>query len=272
MFSGYGQREAVTHNIFSALENFLDEHYQKDRPFDNIGEWNQGDIHRLVSAFLGVRFPMALALNKCDLPSSKKHIKVILEALPIHGAHAGTPLVARNEMSFVRQHLSKTKANGETAVPTGCWRCLTSAMMLQEPLLVFPVSDMSTYAPLPGLNKEAVGHPSLPSKGMIRCIKAAGGVPPTCWDDEHGIYNLPNSKKKMTQVKLRDAIMMKPGSTVEEVFLTLKNLGALSGDFVRAEACGTIGENPKPVPKNAVIGKKTRIIKIMSTKRTTWQS
>lgn len=271
MFSGYGQNQAVTYNIFSALEKFLDEHYQKDHAFDNISQWDQADVHRLVSAFLGVRFPMALALNKYDLPSSEKHVNEILHALPIHGAHTGTPLAARLEMNFVRHHLSNAKVEGKSAVPAGCWQCLTSAMMLREPLLVFPVSDMNTYAPLAGLNKEAVGHPSLPSKGMMRCIQASGGYPPTCWDDQQNSYILPN-KEKMAQIKLRDVILMKPGSTVEDVFLTLKKLGALSGDFVRAEAAGNIGEKPKPIPKNEFIGKKNRIIKIMSNKRTAWQS
>ena len=271
MFSGYGQSQAVTQGVFAALEKFLDEKYQRDSVLESIGEWNQGDIHRLVSAFLGVRFPMALALNKCDLPSSKKHVEQVLNALPVHGAHAGTPLVARREMNFVREHLSSSKVEGESAFPAGCWDCLTSAMMLQEPLLVFPVSDMATYAPMPALNKEAVGTPSLPSKGMLNCIRASGGQAPTCWDDEQGIYALPK-KEKVAQMKLRDAIMMKPGSTVEDVFLSLKNLGALSGDFVRAEGAGNIGEKPKPIPKNEVIGKRNRIIKIMSNKRTAWQS
>jgi hypothetical protein len=271
MFSGYGQRQAVTQNIFSALEKFLDEHHQRDHALENISQWDQGDVHRLVSAFLGVRFPMALALNKCDIPSSQKYVSEIQRALPIHGAHVGTPLVASREMSFVRCHLKNVDEEGEeTEIPSGVWQCLTSAMMLRQPVLVFPVCDMKTYAPLPGLSKEAAGNASLPSQGMIRCIEAAGGLSPTCWKKKQG-YVLPG-KGGAADHKLRDVLLMKPGSTVEDVFLTLKRLGAISGEFVRAEGASNIGEQSKPIPKLEVIGKKNRILKIMSNKRTAWQS
>ena len=43
------------------------------------------------------------------------------------------------------------------------------------------------------------------------------------------------------------------------------------GEFVRAESAGNIGDKAKPIPKHAVVGKESRIIKIMSNKRTAWQ-
>jgi hypothetical protein len=270
MFSGYGQPQSVTRSVFSALEKFLDEQKERDHALDHIQEWDQADVHRLVSTFLGVRFPMALALNKCDLPSSAKHVQAIREALPIHGAHVGTNLAARSEMSFVRDHLTNSKESESSKIPSGVWECLTSAMMLREPILVFPVSDMTTYAPLPGMHKPAVESPSLPSPGMVTCIKASGGKPPTCWNEQQRGYGL-QDKSKTAGSALRDVVVMKPGSTVEDVFLALKRQGALGGEFVRAEGAGKIGEKPKPVPKHEPIGKHNRILKIMSNKRTQWQ-
>jgi ribosome-binding ATPase YchF (GTP1/OBG family) len=272
MFSGYGQTQSMTRNVFSALENFLADELQRDRALDHIDEWDQGDVHRLVSAFLGVRFPMALALNKCDLPSSLKHAERILLKLPIHGAHVGTPMTAKNEMGFVRDHLTN-ETSEEATIPTGVWTCLTSAMMLREPILVFPVSDMVTYAPMPGLNRAAAESPSLPSPGIITCIKAAGGSAPTCWEDKQEKYLPANKNQNKDQSSmLRDVVLVKPGSTVEDVFLTLKRMGALGGEFVRAEGAGDIGEKPKLVPKHEQIGKHNRILKIMSNKRTAWQN
>ena len=70
---------------------------------------------------------------------------------------------------------------------------------------------------------------------------------------------------------------MKPCSTVEDLFLTLKRMGAYSGEFVRAEAMGDIvavdGKlaSPKPIPKHSPLGKDVRIIRIMTSKRTEWQ-
>lgn len=277
MFSGYGGlREAEIQNILTKLEHYLEDQYQRDHALGQLDAWDQGDVHRLVSAFLGVRFPMALALNKCDLPSSQGYVKEILNSLPIDGAHAGTPMAAEEEMLFVRNHLKNisltTKGTKETvSSPTNVWECLTSAMRLREPVLVFPVSDMTTLSPLLGLSRNAAGNASLPSSGMIRCIEASGGSLPSCWDPSQQGYVVP-SKDKSTNQKLRDVLVMKPGSTVEDVFVLLKRLGAVNGDFVRAEAKCEIGDQAKPIPKLEVMRRSNRIIKIMSNKRAAWQS
>lgn len=276
MFSGYGQRDMETRNILTALEEFLGHRYQRVRALDHLGDWDQGDIHRLVSAFLGVRFPMALALNKCDLPSSQGYVRLIQESLPIHGAHVCTPMAAENEMQFVRNHLrnEESKCLNKLLAESfhgHVWDCLTSALRLREPVLVFPVSDMTTYSPLPGLHKRAISCASLPSPGMIRCMKASGGILPSFWDENQQVYVIP-SKDKSSRVQLRDVLIMKSGSTVEDVFLSLKKVGAISGEFVRAEAAGEIGEKGKPIPKSTLIGKRNRIIRIMSNKRTAWQN
>lgn len=277
MFSGYGQRESMVEAIFDALEKYLERKYHRDGALDSISTWNECDVHRVVSLFLGVRFPMAICLNKYDLPSARQFVDEILESLPIHGAHAGVPLSARAEMNFVREQMSQSKIQGDVSPPFGVWRCLTTAVMLKEPVLVFPVSDFSTLAPMPGLNRQAIEDPSLPSTGMIRCIEAAGGSAPTCWNHTESSYLLPSKTHRAegtgANTRLRDALMMKPGSTVEDVFFTLKRLGALSGEFVRAEASsGSEGEKPKPVPKMEIVTRKIRVIKIMSNKRTAWQT
>eukprot|EP00934_Nitzschia_sp_Nitz4_P009047 Nitzschia sp. Nitz4//scaffold158_size52425//28445//31267//NITZ4_006859-RA/size52425-processed-gene-0.8-mRNA-1//1//CDS//3329537513//9037//frame0 len=269
MFSGYGQREIVTQVILSALEKYLEEAYDREKALDQFSTWDQADVHRLVSTFLGVRFPMALALNKCDLPSSKEYVAEIKNSLPIHGAHVGTPMAACQEMMYVRSCLKKTDETPEGAPPLRVWECLTSAMMLRPPLFVFPVLDMATYAPLPSLNREAAENASLPSPGMISCISAVGGTVPSCWQTDG--YVVPDKNKSSNQ-KLRDVLLMKPGSTVEDVFYALKKLGAIGGEFVRAEAAENIGDKPKPIPKLEVMERKYRIIKIMSNRRAAWQS
>lgn len=175
MFSGYGQTQAVTLAILNAVEKYMNQMEHRDRALDHLDEWDEGDIHRLVSAFLGLRFPMALAINKCDIPSSAHFIKEIEKSLPIHGAHVGIPLSARCEMQFVRRNIqannrlidgTQVTSDGDSeSAPFGVWRCLQSALALKEPILVFPVADFNTYAPMPGLLKQATLDPSLPNKG-----------------------------------------------------------------------------------------------------------
>lgn len=289
MFSGYGQPAIMTWNVLNAVERYMDQKQERERALDHLEEWDAGDVRRLVSAFLGVRFPMAIALNKMDMPSSQGFIQDIQAALPIHGTHVGIPLSAKNEIRFVWRSMKKVLRGSDApltnktstnnlamAIPQGTWTCLQSAMSLCEPVLAFPVMDHQTYAPLPGLWKFATSDPSLPSAGMVDCLEAAGGTAPSEWDSSSKQYFAPKANKTIPSMTkpitaLRDAILLKPGSTVNDLFLTLQNLGALSGEFIRAEAAGEIGSLAKPIPKFEIITKRTRILKIMTNKRTTWQ-
>lgn len=290
MFSGYGQNQGLLWMILNAVEKFLETNEQRDRALDHVDEWDEGDVRRLVSAFLGVRFPMALALNKSDLPTSKVHIADIQKALPVHGAYSGTPLCARQEMLFMRKRLEAAlvsnknqspidseadtdKLSPSERIPTGVWSSLTSAISLHEPVLVFPVTNFTDYAPLPSLNLHATGDPSLPNAGMVACLKAAGGQAPSLWNADTEQYALPTKRSTNIQhnVALRDVIVMKPGSTVEDVFVAMKNRRSLDGEFVRAEAAGRLGDPSRPVPKHQLLDRSNRILKIMTNKKTAWQ-
>lgn len=271
MFSGYGQSRAIVAAVLLAVERFMDTEEQMDHALDHLNEWDQGDVHRLVSTFLGVRFPMALALNKSDIPSAEANVRDVQNALPVDGALVGVPLSARSEMSFVKNHLRTSGDSMEDGtIPVGVWQCLQSSITLRAPVLVFPVIDMTTLAPLPGLLDYATLDASLPSAGMISCLRAAGGSAPSLWNDE--ICGYDPAIAKDSSVKLRDVLVMKQGTTVEDVFFCLKKMGALGGEFVRAEGMGRIGEKAKLVPKHEQITRANCIIKIMTNKRTQWQA
>ena len=278
LFSGYRQNQAFVYDVLLEVERFLDRKEARDHALDHLDKWDSGDVHRLVSAFLGVRFPMVLALNKSDLPTAKQYVADVQAALPIHGAHVGIPLCARSEMSFVRNNIAKALGAGSSsndtnaAPPDGVWSTLQASLCLREPILVFPVSDMNTYAPLPGMNEYATGHASLPNAGMIECLEAAGGEAPSLWDsDRNQYFSVGNEQSTNQKCALRDVILMKPGSTVEDAFLVLKTMGAVGGEFVRAEACGNIGDKPKLIKKDDALNRSNRILKIMTNKRTNWQ-
>ena len=274
MFSGYKQSQAFVLNVLSSVENFLLNHEGRERALDHLSDWDEGDLYRLVAAFLGVRFPTALALNKSDLPSSNHHRKIIQDSLPLHGAHVGVAMSAHQEMQFVRSSIvpnAVLEAHKVTSSPNKVFECLQAAMKLREPLLVFPVFDMETYEPLPGMFSFSTRDASLPNKGMISCLEYSGGEVPSMWDKNKKMYHANHGSCTKSEQTLRDCIVMKPNSTVEDVFETLKRLGALDGEFVRAEGAGGIGEKPKLVKKDDFIGKHNRILKIMTTKRREWQ-
>lgn len=267
LFSGYKQSQSFVEEVFTAVENFVSEKYGQDSIFDNLESFDEGDLYRLVSAFVMARFPMGLALNKNDLASSIPFIEEITSKLPIHGCFVAQALSADKEMRFIRHHClhqsitSIVASNFEGLV----WKCLQKALSLRSPLLVFPVADMQTYAPLPGFNNFATRDPSLPSKGFINCLTSAGGTAPSTWDGNKDMYVLQG--KNETKPGLRDVLLMKPGSTVNDVFLALKNKNVLEGEFVRAEAASQLGEKPKLVSKVDLVGAHNRILMIMTTKR-----
>jgi hypothetical protein len=271
MFSGYGQAQMLTERVLDELDAFFKKTTKEDdKSTDVLNRWDQGDVYRLVSVFLGVRFPIAMALNKIDIPSSGNHIEEIKRCLPMHGALVGTPVSARNEMKFVRSHIqassrcknpAKLVPDENASPPFATWETLHSTINLLKPMLVFPVSDFETYAPMPSLSLVAIQCPSLPDAGMVNAIIAAGGSPPSSWDPALELY-------KAKHDRLRDVLVMKHGSTVEDVFLALKRLGALSGEFVRADAAPDVDVPPKPIHKHKVISRESRIVKIMTTKRT----
>lgn len=278
MFSGYRQSQSFVWDIILSVEKYLDSSEGRPHALDNLVEWDEGDLHRLVSAFLGVRFPMALALNKSDLPTAAKYVKEIKEALPIHGAHCAVPLCSKREMKFVRNSISNNIFPGsdinasDASIPEGVWSCLQKAIGLREPILVFPVNDMVTYEPLPGLMECSIGHSSLPSTGMIACLQAAGGSPPSQWNPSRKQYTATfNGIKNKDVLAFRDVLVMKPGSTVEDAFVALKAMGALGGEFVRAEGAGRIREKAKLVKKDDFLCRSNRILRVMSNKRTQWQ-
>lgn len=268
MFSGYGQAQGLTRRVLDEIDQYFQE-CEDCKSLDALDLWDQGDIYRLVSAFLGVRFPIAMALNKIDISSSMQHIRDIQDYLPKHGALVGTPVSARSEMKFVRAHMEASSRYKSPTVltlekdaspPFATWETLHSAIGLLKPILVFPVADFETYAPMPSLFTLATENPSLPDSGMVEVILSAGGSAPSSWNVSSKTYTAQSKP-------LRDALIMKQGSTVEDVFLTLKRLGALAGEFVRAEAARDVGILPKPVHKHRVLDVDVRIIKIMTTKR-----
>lgn len=273
MFSGYGQTKAVTLSVLHAVENYLEKYQQRQNALDNLADWDEGDLHRLISAFVGVRFPMVLALNKVDLPSSAHNVEEVQNALPVHGAQVGVAVSAHLEMMFVRDHI-QTKLNHKTSDageqrrgPIGVWNCLQAALTLRHPVLVFPISDFVTYEPLPGLSKSAATDATLPTPGMIACLQSSGGDVPSHWDARKKHY----VDKPSKQTALRDVLIMRPGSTIDDVFHTLKHMGALTGEFVRAEGSSDIGSPAKPIPKSQAVTQACRILRIMTTKRTAWQ-
>ena len=129
MFTGYKQQQGLIWEVLLAFEKFMYEHHQFDKALDHISSWDASDLRRLVSAFIGTRYPMALALNKSDESSAEYFISQINQSLPIHGAHVGIGLCAHQEMLYVQKFIPVSGENCKIGCekgtkPIGVWDTL----------------------------------------------------------------------------------------------------------------------------------------------------
>lgn len=249
--------------------------------FDFVTKWNAQDLHRLVAHYLSIRFPICLALNKVDslremdsnpLGSNSNSIDIIYKCqqeAKMRGEVA-VPVSARAEF-WSQQKLSQTNLPHEESNEykteeqrlqkclsfwgsTGVLEAISEAIKLKPPVLVYPVNDLDSELP--------IGW----SASMTNEITSSNGKLPI----------------------LRDCLQFKQGSTVDDVFESLKH-GALShasiqGDFIRAE-----GKPIRKVPPSSSLahaGKESRkhqlkretvidetnaILRIQTNKKSVWQ-
>ena len=74
-------------------------------PVDEIGSWDEGNIGRLIGAFLRARLPMDLDLNKRNLPSASLITSDMRDALPLHRSLVGIPVLDWEEIGFLQRHI-----------------------------------------------------------------------------------------------------------------------------------------------------------------------
>eukprot|EP00050_Salpingoeca_kvevrii_P008858 m.305526 g.305526 ORF g.305526 m.305526 type:complete len:260 (-) comp17941_c0_seq1:1110-1889(-) len=255
MFTGYQARIALVHAALERTGHSV-QHYG-----ETLASWKPADLHLLVAHFLHIRFPILLALNKSDLPPAAAHIQRLRNELPhepsvpvsaqlewklcqwrrrglieyIDGA--STCAVAEGSGAFAAlpaAEQQKLRAGVATANSTlgrlgdsGVLAAMNAAVALRDPLVVYPVADLSScssYAQSGG-GGSAVG----------RAGREAAGV-------------------------LRDALLMRPGSTVEDLYTALKRapLNLVTGDFVRAEARGVgVIRKTQPLSPAAIVHVQT---------------
>ena len=266
LFTGYRQPSSVIDDILDLYEST-----SKGPSLADLDKWSKADVRRLCSLFLSMRFPTCLALNKKDKPNARENIEEAQRSLPLHGAKVGVGVSASTEMEFVRKACkieegdkgdgekkevaatteeTAAEAHRQEVCENNVWACLQQAITLCPPVLCFPVIDFDTLAPIPFLAEAAstVTSGSDPSKNHIASLLARGGNAPT-----------PGA--------LSTCVVMKPSSTVYDLYETLKHMHAITGMFVRAEGKGRVhGEKSRQLRKDEELSTNNRIIRIQTNK------
>lgn len=200
---------------------------------------------------------------QADLPSAQQHINAVLAARP-HDAAVAVSAATERQLQQMRRagHIhyidaadtaSNSSSSGDVLVAlqhiaqnvlqpygsTGVLAALTCAVALKPPRWVFPIADRETCAALAAVTSRAAAsggggsnsghHHSSSSKGRA-AVSASSALG---W----GVDAKARAAQGSSAGVLRDCILLKPGSRVEDVYQVLKRppYGLLEGEFVRAE-------------------------------------
>ena len=210
--------------------------------------WTAHELHRLVAAFLEVRFPTVVALNKCDRPRARAHVDALLASAETFDESALVPVSAATEAFLVRERArgAASYADGaatfSTAAPsaeadaaraylgawggrTGTLEAVSAAVAAAGPTFAFPVADLDS------LRGALSGSP--------------GNV-------------------------LEDCLLLRPGATVEDAYLAVHKRGH-AGDYVRADAVSDDGARRRQAKRTEAIGPDCRVLRISTNKKAPWQ-
>ena len=174
----------------------------------NISGWGKDQLHRLVAAFLEVRFPTVVALNKCDRPSAKDRVA---ELLADGATDDLVPCCARVEAALV-----VARANGSLAYEDGAG--------------AFEGGDGPAGA--------ADYLTEWGTTGVLDAIsRAVAGARPV---HAYPVADLESLRGALSPGPLATCLAFRRWATVEDVFIALKRRGG-GGDFVRADALSADG-------------------------------
>ncbi|XP_076461734.1 uncharacterized protein LOC143294178 isoform X2 [Babylonia areolata] len=202
MFTGYhATRSTISHCLTSAGIG--------EKELSNLAQWSDQVLRRLVTHFVRIRFPILLALNKCDVPSAAQHIHRIsqLERPFVSVSSAAERFLQTcHEKKEIEYHPgdtdftvlecsqdvhSRLQSIRETVFQeyggTNVQQALTAAVGLKQPVYGYPVSNLSTMKSLTSGARDAA-------------------------------------------VVLRDCVPLKPGTTVIQFFEILSNFPKLLSD------------------------------------------
>lgn len=242
MFTGYHANKAT---IYAALHNAG----ITESELSKIKTWEDKVLHRIVDCFLNLRFPILLVLNKADKETA-------------------TDIIARLSAEFGDNYTIPVSAERE---------CFLQKMGKEEYIRYDRGSDCFDILDCPSsvlIDLKKADSQILKRYGSTNIHNAlcqavslrepVYAYPVHCLDT---LQSIGKSHVEKSQI-LRDCIMLKPGTSVEEFHTILCHypVSLLSGDFVRAETVNT-GSSKRPMKKDEVLNNCNNIIKIMTTKK-----
>eukprot|EP01060_Flectonema_neradi_P011634 TRINITY_DN18682_c0_g1_i2.p1 TRINITY_DN18682_c0_g1~~TRINITY_DN18682_c0_g1_i2.p1 ORF type:complete len:794 (+),score=148.22 TRINITY_DN18682_c0_g1_i2:73-2454(+) len=230
MFTGYHATESMV--ALAAKKAGITQ-----QELESLASWPALTLHKLVAAFIRVRFPIVIAMNKCDVGTAVVNSKFVRENLPANqcvidlSANYETQLIQLRESGAIHYRVGGTP---EGDVPeniikflnthnnsTGVTEVISRAVSLRPTVRVFPVIDAAT------LNSYGEGT-------------------------------------------LRHCLQLTPGSTAADLFRVLSRNHFVEGDYIRASI---VSEDYSECPiKKDVPLPQDAVVRIMTNRKSKWQA
>lgn len=221
----------------------------------NLKDWSlPDDLHRLVAAFLVLRFPTVVALNKCDTPSGRANATDFLKRQKIHDDVDAIPCSASTDARLVAY-----RAAGRIE-----WR---------DGARTFVTKDDDDDAALRQARTVLADWPAACEFGTHAVVsKAAALANPTFLLPVADLDTLKGAIS-LDAAPIPDCVMLRPRASVEDAFHALRKLGAIDGDFVRADALAVSQAHParKTVKRRDRIDLDARILRVATNRKSRWQ-
>eukprot|EP01065_Artemidia_motanka_P019983 TRINITY_DN23904_c3_g1_i1.p1 TRINITY_DN23904_c3_g1~~TRINITY_DN23904_c3_g1_i1.p1 ORF type:complete len:880 (+),score=250.20 TRINITY_DN23904_c3_g1_i1:88-2727(+) len=198
--------------------------------------WTPQMLHLLVAHFIRLRFPVLVAMNKLDLASTAANVAAARRKLP-HEAIAAISAHTETELVRLRRE--------------GCVRYTVGAP---------PVGE------LPGDVRQFL-EANQWSSGVPEALATAVALRPCV-----RVFPVTNTATldAFGQGPLAHCLLLRPGSSAEDLYRVLKRKRMLDGDFIRSVTRSPAGAEA-PIKKDATLPQDA-VIRIMTNRKSKWQA
>ncbi|KAH3765597.1 GTPase C-terminal family protein [Pelomyxa schiedti] len=271
MFSGYDADRAMVN--YSLQRAGVNTHLMQLNGLP-ITEWTASHLHSIVAHFLRVRFPILVALNKCDRPSSAANIARVKVAYP-HERCEEVCALADLLIANLKARLTTTGSTPNASVNRLALAAATASgipegpKQLEEvhrlvrifcPQLMTVLGITQPTSPTTSATATSTIPATAPlSTGVGKALTAAISLRPPCvaypicdFETFAPIGCDPVSAATLTAPGLRECVVMRQGCTVGMLFDTVKFLGLVDGEYVYAESAVTSTAETKSVAPTKV--------------------
>eukprot|EP00759_Apiculatamorpha_spiralis_P041924 PhF_6_TR40344/c0_g1_i1/m.60004/K06942/ychF; ribosome-binding ATPase len=207
-----------------------------------VAKWNRADVHKFVAVFLRHRFPVLVGLNKCDKPSAKEKVEKVKQAYPRE------VIAALSARTHAQTLYYLNRGTGE-----------------------IPETHQKTIREVGLICTSGSGSTTTTTGGVAEALSMAVGMRPVL--RVYPVQDLTTFEglKGHADTIFSSCLLMRPGSTVHDLWRVAEAEGIVTGDFVGAQYLMEKegGKTICTLKKENVVTSEIQVVKIMTNKKTT---